>query len=222
MVINALSSTRAKNLYVTISFYLILVVSIAGCSNIVQIVPFSDSPVPTPTHDPNVKRPVPLFIGSTQPPTNLNAPHQIVAPTINLNAPVLAMGWSETATMWGDTVSEWEIPYNEAGWHINSAVPNDGSNIIISGHNNSLGGRVFAQVENLKMGDEITLLTGHNKRFIYRVEQRNVVRAFMASAETDAYLQSILLPTASEQLTVITCWPSWSNTHRLVLVAKPK
>ena len=222
MVIYAQSSKRTKNLWITISFYLILIVSIAGCSNVIQVVPFSNSPVPTPTYGPTVRHASPLFSGATRHSTNLNAPKTIVAPSINLNAPIVAMGWFDKTTMWGDTISEWEIPYNEAGWHINSAVPNDGNNIVISGHNNSLGGRVFANIENLKIGDEITLLTGYNERFVYRVEQRNVVRALMASEETNAYLQSILLPTGSEQLTVITCWPSWSNTHRLILVATPK
>ena len=30
-----------------------------------------------------------------------------------------------------------------------------------------------------------------------------------------------VLPTDDERLTLITCWPYESNTHRLVLVAKP-
>jgi LPXTG-site transpeptidase (sortase) family protein len=30
-----------------------------------------------------------------------------------------------------------------------------------------------------------------------------------------------ILPSEDERLTLITCWPYESNTHRLVLVAKP-
>lgn len=186
---------------------------LSACSGIVEVVPFSDLPIATPTGS----SPVTFSLDSIP----ADAPYRIVASTIHLDASVVAMGWSTASDMWGTTLTEWDMPYNEAGWHINSATPGTGSNIVISGHNNSLGGRVFGNVEDLKIGDEITLFTAQNKTSIYRVSERNIVRAVMASEEADAYLRSVMLPTDNEQLTLITCWPSWSNTHRLIVIAKP-
>jgi sortase (surface protein transpeptidase) len=31
----------------------------------------------------------------------------------------------------------------------------------------------------------------------------------------------LLSPTADQRLTLITCWPPWSNTHRVVIVCFP-
>jgi sortase (surface protein transpeptidase) len=31
-----------------------------------------------------------------------------------------------------------------------------------------------------------------------------------------------LQPSDDERLTLVTCWPQWSNTHRLIIVARPE
>ena len=59
--------------------------------------------------------------------------------------PWFEMDWV-TEERRGQVVSEWVIPENEAGWHRNSAWPGQGGNIVISGHNASLGGQIFADV----------------------------------------------------------------------------
>ncbi len=113
------------------------------------------------------------------------------------------------------------MPDNEAAWHRNSAVPGGGSNVVISGHNNSLGGRVFAGLEELTVGDQVTLWNGDGGSFVYQVREKKMVRALGASAETLAFLESVIEPTSHEQLTLITCWPNWTNTHRLIIIADP-
>jgi len=185
---------------------------LSACSNIIQVVPFEANPITTP------------IVDTTALTSTITLQHQlptrIQASAIQLDALVVKMGWS-VKNQWGQAITDWDIPYHEAGWHQNSAVPGVGNNIVISGHNNSMGGRVFANVENLAIGDTVTLFNARQDRFEYQITERNIVRSVMASAETLAYLHQVMRPTSTEQLTLITCWPSWSNTHRLIIIAEP-
>jgi sortase A len=148
-------------------------------------------------------------------------PARIVAQSINLDAPVVEMGW-QTKERWGQVISEWDVPEDEAAWHRNSAVPGEGGNVVISGHNNSLGGRVFANLEELTVGDQITLWNDEDASFLYQVREKKLVRVLGASQESQEVLQMVIEPTSDEQLTLITCWPNWTNTHRLIIIAAPQ
>jgi sortase A len=167
-----------------------------------------------------VERPVFTEIYLPQSDSGSRVPTRIVAQAINLDAPVAEMGW-QTKEQWGQVVSEWDVPDNEAAWHRNSAVPGEGSNVVISGHNNSLGGRVFASLEELTVGDQITLWNGNGVSFVYQVREKKLIRALGASKEAQELLQLVVEPTSDEQLTLITCWPNWTNTHRLIVIADP-
>ena len=190
---------------------LVLALSQTSCNNIVRIVPIQ-TPTPVITATP-VLTPSPSAVTSGQ-------PDHILSPTINLDAPVVEMGW-RAVDEGGQLVSEWEMPDNEAAWHRNSARPGEGSNIVISGHNESTAGQVFARLDELQLGNEIILKNNQNESFTYQVIEKNIVRTFAISTEADDYLRSVTEPTSEEQLTLITCWPSWSNTHRLVIIAIP-
>lgn len=188
-----------------------MALSQTGCGDIVRIVPIQ-TPTPAVTATPVVIPPPSAVIAGT--------PNQIIAPLIDLEAPVVEMGW-RTVGEEGQLVSEWEMPDNEAAWHRNSARPGEGSNVVISGHNESTGGKVFARLDELQLGNEIVLKNDQGASFTYQVIEKNIVRTFAISTEADEYLRSVTEPTSEEQLTLITCWPSWSNTHRLVIIAVP-
>jgi sortase A len=180
-----------------------------GCNYIIEVVPRTPtavavSPVETPP--------------SETAPTGL--PKRIVAETIALDAPVIEMGW-RVVEQNEQLISEWDMPENEAAWHRNSARPGEGGNVVISGHNASTGGHVFAELDELQVGDEIRLWNDKNEAVTYHVVEKNIVRVLISSKEAQDYLQSVMKPTAKEQLTLITCWPRWSNTHRLIVVAEP-
>lgn len=184
-----------------------------GCSEIIAI---ERMPTPTPTPSPTpfpTPTPNPLTLAS------LAMPARLVATTIGLDAPVVEMGW-HIEEQFGAAVRVWDIPENEAAWHNNSAWPGLGSNVVISGHNASLGGQIFAEVEALQIGDLITLWNGRGKAFTYEVTDRVIVRTLIASQENLAFLQRAMEPTPEERLTLITCWPNWTNTHRLVVMAE--
>lgn len=206
---------------------IILFLLMVGCSDIIQIVP----PGGLAPASPLAATPAPLVVSASTPEIirrqvippayyGLNPPTRIVAETVNLDAPVVEMGWY-VEEKWGRVSSVWDVPENEAAWHRNSARPGEGGNVVISGHNASLGGQVFAEIENLEVGDLITIWNDVNESFIYQIQEKTIIRTFAATAETQEFLQASMDPTSQEQLTLITCWPRWTNTHRLVIVAEP-
>lgn len=145
-------------------------------------------------------------------------PTRIVAPAIGLDAEVIPMGWKAVERN-GQIVGEWVIPDYAAGWHKNSALPGTGGNTVLSGHNN-IAGEVFRYLENFEMGDEITLYAG-DQTFLYRVEEKYIVREAGMPEEVRRRNAQWMMPTEDERLTLISCWPYWTNTHRIIIVARP-
>lgn len=192
----------------------LVLLSLPACGGLIAIVPAQ-----TPT--PLAPAPFPTAAGQAEAGSPGGRPRRIVSTTIELDAPVVEMGWSVIARD-DQLISEWNMPEQAAAWHQNSARPGQGSNVVFSGHNASTGGQVFAQLDNLQLGDEITLWTDLDETHTYQVVEKNIIRTFAMSREAEEYLQTITQPTNQEQLTLITCWPSWSNTHRLVVIAQPK
>ena len=193
---------------------LILLLGVVICFGTITVNPTTIASAPPPP----VSSPSALPASAT--PATGDIPTRIIIETIDLDAPVVEMGW-RVIEQAARPVSEWVVPDDEAGWHINSARPGQGSNVVISGHNNSAGGHVFAGLAELAVGDTIRILTNEDERFDYQVEDTQTVRTLGASQETLAYLQTVIEPTAEERLTLITCWPSWTNTHRLIITAYP-
>ncbi|MCB0193917.1 MAG: sortase [Anaerolineae bacterium] len=195
---------------ITIMQLIGLLVFLSACGDIIRVVP-ADTPTPaiensTASED---------IVGQE----NIGIPSRIVAEAIQLDAPVIEMGW-QMVQQGDQIISEWDMPDNEAAWHSNSALPGQGSNVIISGHNASTGGHVFAELDELQVGDEITLENTQAETLLYRVVEKTIVRSLAASEEGRQYLLDVSQPTPQEQLTLITCWPGWSNTHRLIVIAE--
>jgi len=162
----------------------------------------------------------PIYTDTTQQVAVNKMPARIIAESIGLDAKVVAMGWDVKEER-GKIIAEWQVPEDDAAWHRNSAAPGGGSNIVISGHNNSAGGRIFANLEELNIGDQITVRNMQGDTFQYEVKDKKLVRTLGASQQTLDFLEAMIRPTPAEQLTLITCWPSWSNTHRVIITAVP-
>lgn len=164
-------------------------------------------------------------------------PVRIVFPDLKIDTQVIPMRWKVVQTQNGP-VSEWVIPQNEAGHHINSARLGEPGNLVISGHNN-----IYAQVfkpisqawdndtrqkvddytdqSDLLNGRRIELFDATGKEYDY------IVTAFYRLKDTGVpaaqriangrYIQ----PSQDTRLTIVTCWPPTNNTHRLILIAAP-
>lgn len=166
--------------------------------------PPTDTPTPTPTPLPRAKKP----------------PTRIVAPAIDLDAPVVPMGW-ELIDHDGTFVSEWVVPSKAAGWHMNSAFPGNKENVVLSGHHN-IEGKVFRYVVDLNPGDEITLYVD-DLAYPYVVTEKYILKEVGVSLRVRKRNAQWIMPSGDERLTLVTCWPyEWpGNSHRVIVVARP-
>lgn len=171
--------------------------------------------------------------------TNAAAPVRLVIsdPGLKIDARVVEMGWQVVRTVSGPR-SDWVIPKNEAGHHINSAQLGETGNVVISGHNN-IYGRVFKPISlawnddtrtkvddftdqsEVLNGRTIQLFDAQGQAFNYIITAFYRLRDTGVSAQQRIANARFIQPTAEAQLTLVTCWPPSSNTHRLIVIAKP-
>jgi len=181
--------------------------------------------------------PLPAATPAAIPAVSAGAPVRIVIPDLEIAVPVVEMGWRVVETANGPQ-SEWVIPENAAGHHINSAPLSVPGNIVISGHNN-IAGSVFMPIsqawddDNRARVDDYTdssdILNGRTIQ-LYDATGRGydyTITAFYRLRDTGVSLAQrvenarFMQPTADPQLTLITCWPPELNLYRLIVVARP-
>ena len=142
-------------------------------------------------------------------------PTRLVIPAIKLDAPVETVGWHTV-----DGVSQWDVPDTyAAGCLMTSAPLGQPGNTALTGHHN-IGGEVFRNLVKLQPGDRITLYA-NDQPFFYEVASRRILPERGQPDEVRRANARWIQPTDDERITLITCWPYTSNTHRLVIVAKP-
>ena len=148
-----------------------------------------------------------------------NQPQRIALPSIGVETDVVKIGWQSVTLTNGQTASQWEVADFAAGWHKNSALPGQMGNIVLSGHNN-IRGAVFRKLYTLQPGDSVNLWAG-GQEFDYRVEEVMILEETGASIEQRRENARWIQSFDDERLTLISCWPETSNTHRVVVVARP-
>jgi len=146
-------------------------------------------------------------------------PSRLVIPAIGLDAPIVPVGW-ETRVVNDTGISLWDVvDFFAAGWHINSARPGQGGNVVLSGHHNVYG-EVFRDLEHLKPLDDITVYIGETA-YHYSVTALRILKEEGQPADVRKQNASCMLPTEYERLTLVTCWPYSGNSHRLIVIALP-
>jgi len=149
-------------------------------------------PAPIPTHLQGlVAQITPLPVPTPGP----EHPRRIVIPVIDVDAPVVK----------GD---DWESLKKGAGHHIGSANPGERGNCVISAHND-IYGSIFRDLPQMSIGDEILVHT-QTQAYRYVVEQTRIIEPEEVS---------VMAPTSSPVLTLISCYPYGLNTHRIVVIA---
>jgi LPXTG-site transpeptidase (sortase) family protein len=147
------------------------------------------------------------------PPPASAPPDRIVIPAIGLDAPVVPVGWTVT-----DEGPVWDAADYAAGWHQGSAYPGHVGNTVLSGHHN-IKGKVFRYLIDLEPDDEVLLYVG-DTAYHYVVTEKHL---FEEKGKPEAVRRANaqwIAPTDDERLTLLTCWPYTSNTHRLIIVAR--
>lgn len=120
----------------------------------------------------------------------------------------------------GPGAVEWTAPNNRnVGWHDYSGRLGEGKNIVLNGHNNIYGG-IFRKLYTLKPGDEIRLAAG-DQLFVYRVEEVKILRERDQPLAVRIANAQHIQPMNDDRLTLVSCWPEWSNTHRVIVITRP-
>lgn len=197
----------------------------------VQPTPFPTlTPVPTPLPTPTVSaaqptrqpsQPPPVLPTIPAAPTSIPAvsvPTRIVIPSIGLDAPVVEVGW-RVVVRDGEQVTEWDVASDAAGFHRGSAYPGNPGNTVLSGHHN-VRGRVFRYLVDVQPGDQV-ILYADERPYYYRVASIEIVPERYASEEQRRENARFIGYYPEERLTLVTCWPYTSSTHRVIVVAKP-
>jgi len=150
---------------------------------------------------------------------NPPVPDRIEIPAIKLDAPVIAADHRYTEVE-GATFGQWLAPsFFAAGWHPDSALPGEAGNTVINGHHN-IDGEVFADLVDVVEGDTILVHAGE-RSFEYVVTNRMILPETFMDAATRLENARWLGRSDDVRLTLVTCWPLESYTHRLILVAVP-
>ncbi len=178
-----------------------------------------------PTATPGGASPTPAT--QATPLTESTQATRLVIPALALDVPVVEVGWHLVTTADGQRTTEWEIADNAAGHHINSAAPGAIGNVVISGHNN-IQGKVFEAISldvdrpspRLTPGSDITLYTSSGRQLVYRVTKIDLAPETGAPLAQRLANARYLEQTPDATLTLITCWPSFGNTHRVIVIAK--
>ena len=114
----------------------------------------------------------------------------------------------------------WEVADYAGGHHYDSKNPGEGGNIVVSGHNNWRG-EVFRYLEFLKPGNTINVWTLDGTKHTYVVQELKKLQEVGVSMAQRLMNAKVMDPTSEEQLTLITCWPYKTFTHRIIIIAKP-
>ena len=138
-------------------------------------------------------------------------PTHINLPALGLDSDLLGVTLDQNGLIWA--------PPRNAGHFLYSGRPGEGTNIVMVGHSGS--GLVFERLLAVEIGQRISVQTEAGTHH-YTVTQTQVVAVKGADAEQLAANVDFVQPTASEQLTLVTCWPRDAYTHRLIVQAVPE
>jgi sortase A len=130
------------------------------------------------------------------PPRSPEQAIQIVIPAIGVDAPIVM----------GDG---WEQLKQGVGQHIGSPDPGEAGNLVLSAHNDIFG-QIFRDLDQLQVGDEITIYT-NVRDYIYVIDQQTQV--------VEPTFVQVLDPTDDPTVTLISCYPYLVDNKRIVVTA---
>jgi LPXTG-site transpeptidase (sortase) family protein len=144
---------------------------------------------------------------------------RIQIPNLALDVPIVEVSW-HLEEIEGQTVGVWDTVAGMAGHHRGTAALGAQGNCVISGHSQAAAQGVFQLLAELKPGDKITLLTAEGSPYQYIVEGTQKVAELGVDLEQRRAHATVMAPTQDARLTLITCWPDWAYTHRLIVSAR--
>lgn len=145
-------------------------------------------------------------------------PKHIKIPSINLDEDI-GFATLRDVEIDGNKYQQWVSPDFIVGWHFTSALLGEPGNSVLNGHHN-INGEVFKDLHLVQVGDQIILRSDVGE-YHYRVASVMILPEKNESQEVRLENARWIQPSEDERITLITCWPYESNTHRVIVVAFP-
>jgi LPXTG-site transpeptidase (sortase) family protein len=146
-------------------------------------------------------------------------PERMVIDAIGVDAYIVPVQEREIEYL-GDTYFQWDAPRSgQLGWHNSSARIGSSGNTVINGHSSGYGD-TFAYLADLQYGDIIEI-HADNYRFSYFVTNVNIVKERWEPIETRISNAAWINGSDDERITLVSCWPNNSSTHRIIVAAVP-
>jgi sortase A len=164
--------------------------------------------------------PTPTVGPENEPTKGPAIPDRIIIPKIELDAPVIQAGTRKVRVN-GQIFEQYTAPDEfAAGWHPDSALLGEPGNTVLNGHHNVFG-EVFGKLVDLESGDFIYVLSDE-QQYGYVIANKMILPELGEDVSVEQRLQNArwIMESKDERLTLVTCWPAYSNTHRLIIVAK--
>ena len=189
--------------------------------------PVKEIPIQAVTSPTNLSEVDPIKVnpGSPKPETSVvihpgpENPVRIRISSIGLDAPIVPSE-IDFKNIAGKEYIQWFVPEEFAsGWHSTSAKLGETGNTVLNGHHNAYG-EVFKSLIEVNEGD-IIQVDSERSRFSYQITNKMILPEKYEQIDTRMNNAQWILPSIDERLTLISCWPYESNTHRLIIVAQP-
>ena len=186
------------------------------------------TPLPTPTQTTSRvldTTPTPINLLVTATPTYVTSAvasdqvtwSHIEIPEVDIDAAVVEVGWRIVGPADAPR-AEWEVAAYAAGHYTFSAYPGEIGNVVLSAHHNILG-EVFRDLWELHPGDDIYLTDSSGAIYWYRTREVAIKLAAGEPEEEQLSQQEYMKNTRKPILTLVTCWPYETNTHRVFVIA---
>ncbi|MCL4858476.1 MAG: class F sortase [Caldilineaceae bacterium] len=214
----ARGSARSRLDHSMLSFALLWLVSaalvLAGCQ--VNLIP---TPTPPATNAPTGEV-EPADAAQPFSPATVS-PMRLAIPAIELDVAVVPMGW-EVVIIDDERTTQWALPEDAVGWHVNSALPGASGRVILSGHQ-TMGAAPFAALAQgaVEIDQRILLTDTTGAVFEYKViDVSEPIPLIGATVADEARAAAYVSPSDAALLTLATGWPDFSTTHRVFVVAE--
>jgi LPXTG-site transpeptidase (sortase) family protein len=147
-------------------------------------------------------------------------PSRIIIGSIQMDAEIIPATAQKVAIGKQEFI-QWLAPNQAAaGWHSQSALLGEIGNTVLNGHHNVYG-KVFQRLTDVSVGDRIVVFGDDGTAFNYVITNKMILPEKNVTVEEREENARWILPSTDERLTLVTCWPYESNTHRLIIVAQP-
>jgi LPXTG-site transpeptidase (sortase) family protein len=144
---------------------------------------------------------------------------RIAIPALGIDTSVAQVSW-HLEQVEGQAVAIWDTIPGVAAHHRGTAAPGAAGNCVISGHSRAQDSGIFSGLWTVEPGDIIKLSNVQGDQFDYVVDRVEKVEELGQPLAQRLANASYMAPAQDALLTLITCWPDWAYTHRVIVVAR--